>query len=69
VNLSLDAVLVEKLLEDGGIACGNLLAVEPLYTIIVDLLGNSQRQAALRETTPMSATPEATLCGISSSRR
>ena len=49
VNLSLDAMLVKKLLEDGGIACGNLLAVEPLNTFIVDLLGNSQRQAALRE--------------------
>ena len=49
VDLGLDTLLVEEMLEDGGIARGNLLAVEPLCALIVYLFGDGQRQAALRE--------------------
>ena len=49
VNFCLDAVLVEEVAEYGRIARGNLLAIEPLYALIVDFLGDGQRQTALRE--------------------
>ena len=49
VDLGLDTLLVEEMLEDGRIARGNLLAVEPLHALIVYLFGDGQRQAALRE--------------------
>ena len=45
----LDAMLVEELLQDGRVGGCNLFAVEPLHTFIVDLLGDSQRKAALGE--------------------
>ena len=49
VYLCLDALLVEEHLQDMRIAGGNLLAVEPVHTTILNILGNGQRQAALRE--------------------
>ena len=49
MDLGLDALLVEEMLQDTGIACGNLLAVKPLHTLIVYLFGDGQRQTALRE--------------------
>ena len=49
MNLCLDAFLVEEMLQDAGVAGGNLLAVKPLHALIVYLFGDGQRQAALRE--------------------
>ncbi len=45
----MDMMLFEEMSEDSGVAGGNLLAVEPLYTLVVDLFGDGQREATLRE--------------------
>ena len=50
VNLTVDALLLHELTQDIGIRGGYFLAVKPVYTTIVNLLGDGQRQAALRET-------------------
>ena len=42
-------MLFKEMSEDSGIAGGNLLAVKPLYTLVVDLFGDGQRQSALRK--------------------
>ena len=50
VYLSIDMILGQEFLQDDGIGRGNGFAIEPLKTLVVDILGDSQRQTALAET-------------------
>ena len=42
MNLGLNAFFIEEMLQDTRITGGNLLAVKPFYTLIVDLLGDGE---------------------------
>ena len=50
MNLTVDTLLAHVVSQDVRVGGGYLLAVEPVDATIVYLLGNGQRQAALRET-------------------
>ena len=50
VNLALNTLFLHIVAQYVGVGGGNLLAVEPVDPTILNLLGNGQRQAALRET-------------------
>ena len=42
MNLSLNAFLIEEMLQDTRVTGGNLLAIKPFYTLIVDFLGDGE---------------------------
>ena len=44
--IGLDALLLKKLIQDDGVGGGNGLVVEPFQALIVNLLGDGQRQSA-----------------------
>ena len=46
MDFGMDMMLLKEMSKDSGVAGGNLLAVEPLYSLVVDLFGNGQREAA-----------------------
>ena len=49
VDFGLYSVLVKETLQNAGVRSGNLLAVEPLKSFVVNLFRNGQRQTALAE--------------------